>query len=334
MLKLKLTSVFVLAWSYSDLLVLGSSEFKASRKWDSPENAFMCENHAHSTCHLFLYASHGTIRSRPVLYSIQAVQIWPGLWTWSLANTPHPVPDANKSLGTFDDLQSWSRRSLNLWTNLSDLPAFNPWRYHQARPPSPSVAPRTTVPLPAQLAAGVRQHSCPAFAFCTAPLTSRRTTTQRPAPAARLLPSHARGFLSTPIDRADSRQRGAVRTRVLTPWSGEIFPATSEQRRIDLFLLEAEQDAATSVSADTCVGVGERNICRRATTASGLESGEGDDRRLALLNLGASWSLQTPQAGSVRVLLALTLRLLRLFPKFSLPVYYTPIWLLQRTYVL
>jgi hypothetical protein len=36
-------------------------------------------------------------------------------------------------------------------------------------------------------------------------------------------------------------------------------------------------------------------------TASGLESGEGDDRRLARLNLGASWSLRTPRAESVRV---------------------------------
>ena len=68
-------------------------------------------------------------------------------------------------------------------------------------------------------------------------------------------------------------------------------------------------------------------------TASGLESDEGDDRRPVLLNLGASWSLRTRERRAYG-LLALTLRLPRLFPKFSLLFYYAHLWLLQRTYVL
>ena len=68
--KLKLTSVLeVYHGLYSDLL--GSSEFKHQENGVHQKNVFLCENNAHSTCHLFLYASHchNTVSTSLVLHT-------------------------------------------------------------------------------------------------------------------------------------------------------------------------------------------------------------------------------------------------------------------------
>jgi hypothetical protein len=57
MVKLKLASVFVVYHGlYSDLL--GSSEFKSINKMGFTRNAFLCENNAHSTGHIYSCMLH------------------------------------------------------------------------------------------------------------------------------------------------------------------------------------------------------------------------------------------------------------------------------------